>query len=610
MFKSWPVITTLAVLGLTSFASVALSPSAENDGIVRVASAVPNEERQTHQAGSCRKGHPVFQRNRPGGPRRESRHQAPAVGAARLGNPPLGTQFITANPNAGLDWPVRLLLTQDESGQVWAVYYRLRLDCPAPRNFEPGRSIQNGNNRRSVNHVDLGGQVKMRVEQFDVVVLGGGNGGLRLPGRRVRPGCPSRSSKTGSSAAPVQTEAARPKRSSWPPVTRYTKSGVQIPHCISVSKPELDWAALIGREKRLIQGIPERLEATLLNRGVELVRGKGRFVSPNAIRVGDRFLEAKHIVVATGSRPRPLEIPGAEFLKVSDDLLSAIELPNSIVFIGGGVISLEFGHVYSRAGVEVTILEVLPQLLPALDSDAVALLEQQSEGIGIQIETGVRIKGIQETEGQLRVRYANEGGDRSVDADWIVNGAGRVANIDQLDLAAATLDHAGGLIHIDPFLRSTSNPHVYVCGDVVPNSPQLSPIATYEGNIVGRNIVEGPIHRPDYASVPNSVYTVPALASLGLTERAAREKGCPIRVHKTDMAEWLSARTYAEPAAWAKIIVDDSSDQIIGAHLVGHSGEELINIFALAMAHGITAGDIKNKIYAYPTFSSDIKNLL
>lgn len=381
-------------------------------------------------------------------------------------------------------------------------------------------------------------------------------------------------------------------------------------HCISVSKPELDWAALIDREKRLIQGIPERLEATLLNRGVELVRGKGRFVSPNAIRVGDRFLEAKHIVVATGSRPRPLEIPGAEFLKVSDDLLSAIELPNSIVFIGGGVISLEFGHVYSRAGVEVTILEVLPQLLPALDSDAVALLEQQSEGIGIQIETGVRIKGIQETEGQLRVRYANEGGDRSVDADWIVNGAGRVANIDQLDLAAATLDHAGGLIHIDPFLRSTSNPHVYVCGDVVPNSPQLSPIATYEGNIVGRNIVEGPIHRPDYASVPNSVYTVPALASLGLTERAAREKGCPIRVHKTDMAEWLSARTYAEPAAWAKIIVDDSSDQIIGAHLVGHSGEELINIFALAMAHGITAGDIKNKIYAYPTFSSDIKNLL
>ena len=139
----------------------------------------------------------------------------------------------------------------------------------------------------------------------------------------------------------------------------------------------------------------------------------------------------------------------------------------------------------------------------------------------------MRIKGIQEAEGQLHFRYSTEGGDRSVDADWIVNGAGRVANIDQLDLAAATLDHAGGLIHIDPFLRSTSNPHVYVCGDVVPNSPQLSPIATYEGNIVGRNIVEGPIHRPDYASVPNSVYTVPALAKLGINRKGRAEERMP-----------------------------------------------------------------------------------
>jgi glutathione reductase (NADPH) len=191
-----------------------------------------------------------------------------------------------------------------------------------------------------------------------------------------------------------------------------------------------------------------------------------------------------------------------------------------------------------------------------------------------------------------------------------VNGAGRVANVDQLDLAAAAVHHAEGRIEVDAFLRSVSNPRVYVCGDVVPNSPQLSPIATYEGTVVGRNIVEGPVHQADYASVPNSVYTVPALASLGLTEKAARERGRRVTVHKTDMVEWLSARTYAEPAAWAKIIVDNSTDEIIGAHLVGHSGEELINVFALAMAHGITAGQIKEKIYAYPTFTSDIKNLL
>jgi glutathione reductase (NADPH) len=133
-----------------------------------------------------------------------------------------------------------------------------------------------------------------------------------------------------------------------------------------------------------------------------------------------------------------------------------------------------------------------------------------------------------------------------------VNGAGRVANVDQLDLDAAAVDQVRGRIEIDPFLRSASHPHVYVCGDAVPNSPQLFPIATYEGTIVGRNIVEGSVHWPDYASVPNSVYTVTPLASLGLTEKAAREKGRPISVHETDMVEWLSARTYAAPAAWAK----------------------------------------------------------
>jgi glutathione reductase (NADPH) len=381
-------------------------------------------------------------------------------------------------------------------------------------------------------------------------------------------------------------------------------------HCISVPKPALDWSALIGREKRLIRDIPDRLEAMLVHRGVELIRGEGVFVGPKAVRVGDRLLLADHVIIATGSRARPLILPGAELLKTSDDLLKEPELPDSVVFIGCGVISPEFGHGYARAGVKVTILEVLPQLLPALDSDAVAVLQRESERIGIDTATAVHIERVEEAHGRKRVVFTNSQGENAVDASWVVNGAGRVANVDQFDLAAGEVDHSAGRIEMDTFLRSTSNPNVYVCGDAVANSPQLSPIATYEGNIVGRNIVDGPNHRPDYASVPNVVYSVLALASLGLTERAAREKGLHIKVQTTDMVDWLSARTYAETAAWAKIILDEATDLILGAHFVGHSGEELINLFALAMAHGIPAKALKDKIYAYPTFSSDIKNLL
>ena len=170
--------------------------------------------------------------------------------------------------------------------------------------------------------------------------------------------------------------------------------------------------------------------------------------------------------------------------------------------------------------------------------------------------------------------------------------------------------HERGRIETDSFLRSTSNQAVYVCGDVLTTSPQLSPIATYEGQIVGRNIVDGPKHEPDYASIPSCVYTVPALASVGLTEAAAREKGHKLKVHANDMMDWLSSRTYAETAAWAKVLVDETNDRILGAHMVGHASEELIHIFAFAMAHGITASQIRDKVYAFPTFSADIKSMV
>jgi glutathione reductase (NADPH) len=151
---------------------------------------------------------------------------------------------------------------------------------------------------------------------------------------------------------------------------------------------------------------------------------------------------------------------------------------------------------------------------------------------------------------------------------------------------------------------------VYACGDAVATSLQLSPIATYEGRIVSRNIVDGPKHTPDYASIPACVFTVPALASVGLTQAAAEEKGIAVRVEINDMRDWLSGRTYAETAAWAKVLIDKQTDRVIGAHILGHSGEELIHLFALAMKHGITAGDIKELIHGFPTFSADIKSML
>src|SRR5207237_6246148 len=152
--------------------------------------------------------------------------------------------------------------------------------------------------------------------------------------------------------------------------------------------PKLDWSALIDREKGLIKDIPANFARTMARRDVEVIKGHASFVGPASVRVGDRLIEAKHIVIATGSKPRSLPIPGARHMITSDEMLSERELPRSVIFVGGGVISLEFGHVYARAGAGVTILEALPQLLPAMDVDAVVRIQTESERIGIRVKPG------------------------------------------------------------------------------------------------------------------------------------------------------------------------------------------------------------------------------
>jgi glutathione reductase (NADPH) len=450
----------------------------------------------------------------------------------------------------------------------------------------------------------------MAREKFDVVILGGGNAGIGVTGPVRRAGMSVAMIEADLLGGTCPNRGCTPKKvlvAAGQALHDIERASI---HHIAVARPKLDWAALIEREKDMIKDIPANLARSMAKREVEIIKGHGAFAGPDTIRVGDRELHAGHIVIATGSRPRPLPIPGAELMITSDDMLSERELPGSVVFVGGGVIALEFGHVYARAGAEVTILEALPQLLPAMDADAVARLQVESERIGIQVRTAVGVRRIERANSRLRVVFEHNGAEHAAEADRVVNGAGRVANVETLDLAAGRVEHASGRIAIDPYLRSTSNPTVYVCGDAVPTSPQLSPIATYEGDIVGRNIVEGPKYRPDYASMATSVYTVPPLASVGLTETAARQQGLAVSVHTNDMLGWFSAKTYAETVAWSKVIVDRSTDRILGAHFVGHSGQELVNIFGLAMRFGITASQIRDNVYAYPTFSSDLKHML
>jgi glutathione reductase (NADPH) len=290
--------------------------------------------------------------------------------------------------------------------------------------------------------------------------------------------------------------------------------------------------------------------------------------------------------------------------------LSEREQPNEVVFIGGGVIAMEFSHVYARAGTKVTILEMMPQLLPRLDTDAVSAIRTEGERIGIEMKTSVEVKNIEQVADKFSVQFIHDGQQHTIVADRIINGTGRIANVSELELSAANVKHDGIRIEIDENLRSVSNQSVWVAGDALVTSAQLSPLASYEGRIVGQNIVNNDNKKPDYSVIPSAVYTIPALSTVGITEVEANNSGLEFEVITSDMSGWFSARFYAETVAWAKIIVEKESRKVLGAHLVGHHGEELIHLYALAMRHGISADQLGNEMYAFPTFAADIPSLV
>jgi glutathione reductase (NADPH) len=446
---------------------------------------------------------------------------------------------------------------------------------------------------------------------YDVIVLGGGNAGLgaagvaRAAGKRVAViesrdlggTCPLR----GCVPKKVLVAAAE----AMDAIARASEHGIQV------GPATLDWPALIARKQTFVDGVPEQFAGSLAKRGIDLIEGRAQFVAADAIEVGGRRLTASAFVVATGSKPRALKLAGAEHLIDSDAFLDLTERPASLVFVGGGVIAFEFAHVLARAGTRVTLLEVAPAPLANFDSDAVAELVRVSGELGIEIITGAKIGNISPTGAGFAVAFEVGGRERSIECETVMNGAGRVAALDELGLEAAEVELDGPRPVLDQHLRSRSNPRVWFAGDASTGSPQLSPVATYEGMLVGHNLLhQDDLQSPSYLEIPAAVFTVPTLAQVGHTAASAAEAGVDVEAKQNDMRSWRSARTYAESAAFSKVLLERGTGRIVGATILGHGAGEIIHLFADAVARGTTADELKQRVYAYPTMASDIKHMV
>lgn len=277
-----------------------------------------------------------------------------------------------------------------------------------------------------------------------------------------------------------------------------------------------------------------------------------------------------------------------------------------MLFVGGGYISFEFAHVAARAGAQTTIVHRGARPLERFDADLVEQLVIRTRALGIDVRTHTEVRAIESAGRGFLVRAIAAGQEQTFESDLVVHGAGRVAEIDDLNLDVAGVKWTRRGVEVNEHLQSVSNPAVYAGGDAAASGPPLTPVAGYNSRIIAANLLNGNHRTPDYSVVPSVVFTVPPLASVGLLEEAARQKGLRFSVKRGETSTWYSSRRLAETASGYKVLVEDQTDQIIGAHLLGPHAEDTINLFAMAMRARMTTADLKQMLFAYPTHASDV----
>jgi glutathione reductase (NADPH) len=380
---------------------------------------------------------------------------------------------------------------------------------------------------------------------------------------------------------------------------------------VQAEKLQINWQELMRFKRSFTGPVPKNTEEKFAKASIAAFHGRARFVGASIIQVGDEILEAQYIVVAAGQKPADLKIPGTEHLTTSDQFLELDELPKRILLIGGGYIAFEFAHLAARAGAQVTVIHRGLRPLSLFDPDLVDQIVKCTRELGVEVHLGTEVVGVEKGPGQLIVRVAGSGEKRIFEAEMVVHAAGRVPEIDDLNLDAAGVEWNKQGVTVNEFLQSVSNPAVYAAGDAAANGgPRLSPVASYDGIIVAANLLKGNHQEPNYVGIPTVVFTIPPLAAAGLSENEARQLTLKFRVKKEPTSDWYSSRRVREKYSGFKVLVEESTDRILGAHVLGSEAEEVINLFGLAMRSGLRSTDLKHMLFAYPTRGSDVAYML
>ena len=381
---------------------------------------------------------------------------------------------------------------------------------------------------------------------------------------------------------------------------------------IRVGDVEVDFAAVMERVRGIIdrgsrgaQGWLESLE------GLELIAGEAELEGPESVRVDGRVVSAPNIIIASGAEPGVVPIPGLDVTPymTSDDVLALNELPASLLIVGAGPIALELGQALGRLGTQVTMVEVAPSFLPGAEPELANALHGFLEEEGLRIFTGVRIHGVEPVlGGGVRMRLEHAGAERSLQATGLLVAAGRSASVDALRLAAAGVEGDRRGIPVDVRLRTNADT-VWAAGDVLgPSWGQFTHVARRQGVDVAENAMGLDPHDVPRDMGPRAIFTDPELVSIGLTEDAARAAGNEVRIGSGTFSGG-KARAWGEERGMVKVVAEEGSGRLLGAHVLAYHGADLIHPIAVAMQAGDgDGGPIARAFHVHPTLGEVVKS--
>jgi dihydrolipoamide dehydrogenase len=442
---------------------------------------------------------------------------------------------------------------------------------------------------------------------YDLIIIGSGPGGYSAACRAGQYGLKTaiveKDPKLGGTCLHVgciPTKALLHTADVW---DRFTHSEAEGIH---VQNPQLDMALVNDRKNKIVSKHAKGVEALMKKNKVEWVKGYGRLTGPGRVEVtnggSSKTLEAKNIMLATGSEARML--PG---LTPDDTILTNIEIlnltsvPKTLIVIGAGAVGVEFASIFSRFGSKVTILELLPRIVPVEDEEVSKELERYFKKHGIRIETGARVENIRKGGAGVQLSATlSSGKTEEMEAEKLLVAVGRKPNTDNMGLENTRIQMDRGFIKVDEYQR-TGEPGVYAIGDIVAGTPQLAHVATMEGLVAVAHMAGKPARPINRNRIPGATYTEPGIGSVGLTEAQAKAEGFTVKVGKFPFLANSKASILGTHEGFVKVVIDAKWGEILGVHIIGPQAFELLGEAVAAMEAEATVETMMSTIHAHPT---------